>query len=94
MSNKFNRPGASKASKPTDEEINRLINKGGDVPSAKKKKHGKFHINLGVPIDILEKIDECIENKRPRKSRSFWILEAMCDKLDREEKKGQTNPLP
>jgi hypothetical protein len=45
-------------------------------------------VTLRVPADILAEVDASAKKRRPRCSRNSWILEAMLEKLEREEKKG------
>lgn len=82
--------------KVSEEEINKIINKGGStggeevnlttvpvVPSTKskrKKKEGTSYVQLRVPLELLEQIDDVRED-RIGISRHAWILEAIQEKI-------------
>jgi hypothetical protein len=69
----------------SDEEIEKIINKGGSTggePKApvKKKKKGTSYVQLRLPADLLDSIDE-IREGRVGMSRHAWILEAIQEKI-------------
>lgn len=60
-------------------------------PSVESFIHGKNSGKLGplslrVPPDILAEVDQSVSRRRPQVSRHQWILEAICEKLNREKK--------
>ena len=84
--------------KVSEEEINKIINKGGStggeevkptvvssVPSTKpkrKKKEGTSYVQLRVPLELLDQIDY-VRKDRIGISRHAWILEAIQEKISR-----------
>jgi hypothetical protein len=73
--------------------VDEFINAGGGVPAAEVKPAPKpktedemTPVTLRVPADILADVDASAKQRRPRCSRNSWILEAMIEKLEREEK--------
>ncbi len=45
-------------------------------------------ISFRLPKDIGDKIDKILSLEVPKKSRNFWIIEAICEKLSKNRKKG------
>lgn len=45
---------------------------------------GKTRITFSIPIEILEKID--VNVKKSYITRSKWIIDAIIDRIDKEEK--------
>jgi hypothetical protein len=43
-------------------------------------------VSLRLPTAILREIDNVVKARRPSPSRHQWILEAIYDKLDREQR--------
>lgn len=52
-----------------------------DGKNETKKKNEMQAIVLRVPINILKKIDEKIENREIKISRNTWLLETICKDL-------------
>jgi hypothetical protein len=48
-------------------------------------------VRLRLPAELVNQIDESIKRKRSILSRHQWILEALYEKLDREEAATKTN---
>ena len=86
--------------KPTEAEIEAVINKGGktsldemNVADPKHKVDVIKHFNIRLTSDILDRIDS-LRASRPRKpgspklgvSTHDWIVEAVLEKLDRDGK--------
>ena len=43
------------------------------------------NVQLRIPLDMLERIDTILRDRKPAPSRHFWILEAMQEKMERED---------
>lgn len=77
-------------------DIDALINKGGTVPkketvtkpeqpaSKKLLKSGKVPVQLRITPDILDEIDELIAKRRIPIARHDWFMEAIGEKMERE----------
>jgi molecular chaperone DnaK (HSP70) len=76
---------------PSDISVDALINKGGSVANDDKELPTKKEqqILIRVPSDALEQIDRLVANRRIKTARVTWLLEAIFEKLDREEKRLQ-----
>ena len=63
-------------------DIEALISKGLQITEEDKSPFDKTrkHIRLGIPVDLLNQIDERVKN-RVGISRTGWILEAIDEKL-------------
>ena len=77
----------------SEKKINEIIGKGGSVPLEKTSKDSKSKtdqkeqtVNLRLPEDILNEIDESVNSRRIKISRHTWLMEALVEKLDRENK--------
>lgn len=66
-------------------DISALINKGGSTAENGKKATGDKPILIRIPSDALQKIDEIVTSKRIKTPRHTWLLEAVFEKLEREE---------
>lgn len=42
-------------------------------------------VKMRVPPDLLAQIDAAVARRRPAPSRHQWILEAICEKLERNQ---------
>ena len=76
--------------KPTVSEkaISDLIEKGGSVPTEKNSKSkNEQTVNIRLPEDILNEIDNSVNSRRIKISRHTWLMEAIIEKLDRESVK-------
>jgi dsRNA-specific ribonuclease len=80
------------ARKPKPKTIDEFIEEDGSAPvtttTKMEPKTNKTEqpVKLRVPADLLEQIDAAVAAKRPTPSRHNWILEAIYEKLEREEK--------
>ena len=63
--------------------INAVIEKGGSV-AYDKQDSGKKNLQLRLEADLIEKIDSARKNKSVPPSRHTWILEAIFEKLQKE----------
>lgn len=86
-----------KRKKPTEAEIEAVINRGGDVatsPQIEPDDNSPIHINTRLTRKIVSQID-VLRASRPRKPGSpklgislrDWIVEAVIEKLDRDQKR-------
>lgn len=81
----------AKAQNANDESsIEALIAKGGSVaedsPKEKGRARGKpTNVMLRLPPDMLARVDEAVEARSVRIPRHTWLLEAVLEKLDREQ---------
>ena len=83
------------ASKLDEKKIDAIINRGSSSIAASPPAPAQLkNFNIKVPADTLASIDE-VRAKRPRKptspklgiSTQDWLLEAIAEKLEREQKK-------
>ena len=75
---------------PSDVDVDALINRGGTVavaapsdselPSAR----ATVAVNLRIPSPIIERVDRVLETLPLKKPRHAWLLEAVLEKLERE----------
>ncbi|SNC77738.1 hypothetical protein SAMN06265337_4348 [Hymenobacter gelipurpurascens] len=88
-------PSATASSKLDEKKINAIINRGSSSVAANSLAPGQLkNFNIKVPADTLVSIEE-VRAKRPRKptspklgiSTQDWLLEAIAEKLEREQKK-------
>lgn len=64
--------------------LEKIIEKGGDVAADKVKVKKEFHIfNFRIPLILSEKIDESMQTKLGI-SKTAWILQAIQEKLKRD----------
>jgi len=83
----------TKAETTPDINIDALIAKGGSVPQEIVKEESKAQktdvaFTLRIPNDICEKLD--ITRKKPYKtSRQQWVIEAIVQRLAKEEKETE-----
>jgi len=68
-------------------DVEALINKGGSAPSEKNGKAQKetVPVILRLPSEMLEQIDASVKAQRVPTPRHRWLLEAVCEKLAREQ---------
>ena len=77
-----------------DDQIEALINKGGEVPSEKKqttkpaveKAERIVPTQLRLPQSKLDEIDAVSRKRKVKVSRHSWFLEAIEEKLERDGK--------
>ncbi|CCM10660.1 protein of unknown function (plasmid) [Cardinium endosymbiont cEper1 of Encarsia pergandiella] len=70
-----------------ERQVNDLINKGGAVANTNKKEERTIqNIQLRLPNSLIKKIDSQCTNDdyKIKKSRHSWILDAILEKIDRE----------
>ena len=73
--------------KKKDVDVNTLINKGGSV-AAKEPIHdvqALVRLQLRLSPDMLARVDGLIGKRLAKPSRHHWLLEAIEEKLKREE---------
>ena len=68
----------------SEAEINAIIEKGGSVASDSKKEMGKKNLQLRLDTELIEKIDEARGKRTVSPPRHTWILEAIYEKLQKE----------
>jgi hypothetical protein len=74
--------------KPKGKDLETFIAAGGSEPLEEKDKGEDKtvqSIKLRIPTDLLEDIDQLVAQRRPSPSRHQWILEALYEKVEREE---------
>ena len=73
----------------TSIDVEALINKGGsvatDAKSSARPKAREVPVILRVPAPILTRIDALVSSRQIRTPRHTWLLEALVEKLNREE---------
>jgi hypothetical protein len=77
-----------KPKRPDEAVVQRLINKGGTVATDKPPRDdvNLFPVLLRIPPDMLARIDAAVRRRRPvRISRQAWIIEALHERLNREQ---------
>lgn len=69
-------------------DVDALINKGGSVPvkEAEQDTSTLIRLQLRLAPEMLTRIDNARNRWGAKPSRHFWILEAIAEKLKREEK--------
>ena len=69
-------------------DVDALINRGGSVarPAEVENEPSKaVLVNLRIPGDVLTRIDRAVAARKVRTPRHTWLLEAVLEKLEREE---------
>ncbi len=71
-------------------DIEALINRGGsvalpNVAETQKAEKAYATVNLRLPPSLLTQIDASLDGRRVKTPRHTWILEALLEKLEREE---------
>lgn len=74
----------------TDKKLEEFISQGGST-ATKPAQNGRVEatVNLRIPVDVLAQVDEAVKQKRLPTPRHRWLLEAIFEKLDREQGKVQ-----
>lgn len=74
-------------------DVEALINRGGSVatveplaPSPTSSVRAMATINLRMPIHLVEKIDKSLDIRPVKTPRHTWLMEAVVEKLERENK--------
>jgi hypothetical protein len=79
----------------SEKDIFDLINKGGSVSTREKSSADselkEKQLSLRVPIPIMDKIAASIKTRTIRIPRHTWILEAIIEKLSKEEAAYKNN---
>lgn len=82
------KPKPSTAS-PQGVDVDALINKGGSVAGrdakAEQKEGAASPVVLRVPNHLLARIDQALASRLLRTPRHTWLLEAVLEKIEREE---------
>lgn len=79
------------SSSQSEAEVQALIEKGGSAASQEKKNNKKQQkdivpISLRLPREFSERIETVLEKRALKIPRHTWLLEAIVEKLEREEK--------
>ncbi len=74
--------------KNSEAEVTALIEKGGSAAASAKTKAKKdvIPVTLRLPNELDSRITTVLQNKTLKIPRHTWILEAIIEKLEREEK--------
>lgn len=81
----------AKPVEPAPVDVEALIRKGGSVAGegdagGKAARPGKAaSVILRVPADVMERVDRAVQARRIKTPRHTWLLEAIMEKLDREQ---------
>lgn len=76
--------------KVNEADITKLIEKGGSIAEDKPQKEF-YNTVLRIPAELMEPIDASIKRRRPvRISRNQWIIEAINEKILREQDENHT----
>ena len=78
---------------PSEKDIEKVIAQGASEPKSSKskkktdsQKKDKITLTIVAPRGFINDLDEHLNGKRLRPSRAQWILEAMDEKMTREQK--------
>jgi hypothetical protein len=87
------KPKAKTSEQPQGVDVDALIRKGGSVAgetiTGEEDASGKItSVILRIPGDVVSRIDEAVRARRIKTPRHTWLLEAVMEKLDREEGDG------
>ena len=69
-------------------DVDALIKKGGSVGGEDDSNRDRVQvstINLRIPAPLVERIDQILEGRTIRPPRHTWLLEAVLEKLERDE---------
>lgn len=78
------KPKSSSKTTLTESKALEFISKGGTVAGEEPSK-GSQPVNVKIPIEMLERIDKAVQKRKVPIYRVQWILEAIVEKLEREE---------
>ena len=67
-------------------EIQKVINKGGSIPSNDAQALETMVINIRPPVSMVQRIDELVSQRPVKTSRHMWLMEAIVEKLERDSK--------
>ena len=93
------KPKRTQSPKLSNEEIDKLISKGGEVPNAqptevttavrtKRTPQKKVSVQLRLPQGVIDQIDTILDNRIVTISRHTWFLEAIEAKILSERAEG------
>ncbi len=68
-------------------DIDALIHKGGSVAGSEAPQRSERHapVVLRIPVDVLAQVDTAVQRRPVRIPRHTWIMEAIVEKLEREQ---------
>ena len=66
----------------SEAQIERIIRKGGGVPTTGNEETRV--VNLRAPVEVIAQVDQAVATRKPKISRHYWLLEAVLEKLARE----------
>jgi hypothetical protein len=68
-------------------DIDALIHKGGSVAGSEVPQRAEKHapVVLRIPAEVLAKVDASVRVRAVRIPRHTWIMEAIVEKLEREQ---------
>jgi predicted DNA binding CopG/RHH family protein len=73
--------------KPSEAEAEKLIRKGGSIPSEHREQK-PASVVLRIPSELLERVDATLAKRPIKVPRHQWLLEAIVEKLERDEVSG------
>lgn len=84
---------ARKPKKTAVVDVEALIAKGGtpagqEEAEARKGTNGPVPVVVRIPADVLARIERAVAARAVRVPRHTWILEALVERLDRDEGRG------
>ncbi|MBX7222705.1 MAG: hypothetical protein K1Y36_22345 [Blastocatellia bacterium] len=70
-------------------DVEKLINKGGSVAVAQAEtEKNLLSVQLRIPKPLIDDIDQLIALRKIKIPRHTWLLEAIHEKIDREQRKN------
>ena len=85
---KFVRPKAKTENTANEATVEALINKGGTVAGSVNKQDDVKNVQLRLSVIDRTRIDAIRQTRLVKPSRHAWILEAIYEKLEREEREN------
>lgn len=73
-------------------EIHEFINKGGTPPQSQPVEKEVTSLQLRIPSDLLARVDSLVKSRNVKTPRHYWLLEAIVEKVEREEQKNGALP--
>ncbi len=64
-----------------ENKVEALINKGGSTSKLTKSEDETANFTLRIPKKLLNEVDQKVQSDPLKKTRNFWILEAIAEKL-------------
>lgn len=69
-----------------DKKAEDFINQGGSTTvKADATAKAEAAVNVRLPMEVLAQVDEAVKRRRVKTPRHRWLLEAIIEKLDREQ---------